>query len=333
VTGRRGALVLLGTLPGLVREAAGQPALRSPTVAILTPANAEVLTRPASAVASFVKGMRELGHVDGSTLRYAMRFADQALDRLPALAAELVALAPAVIYTHTDAGATAVAAATTTIPIVVGPAGERTMSELAGSLARPKGNVTGTTLVHAQWDLKCIEMLKEIAPRTRRVAVIFNAGNPRRAEYLREMDAGFAPLRLTMIPVPARGAADVPAAFAAIAAGRADAIFLTDDSVLAGTPSVRQRFVDEAARRALPFASSHGPAAAGGALLSLGTDIGALARRAAWQAHRILNGARPGELPVERPTVFKLTLNRRTAAALGLPIPAALLLRADEVLD
>jgi putative ABC transport system substrate-binding protein len=116
-----------------------------------------------------------------------------------------------------------------------------------------------------------------------------------------------------------------------VAAG-ADALFLRDDSVLAGTPAVRMRFIEGAAARRLPLVSSQFAVAAEGGLLSLGTDIGALGRRAAYQVHRILGGAKPGDLPVERPSTFKLTLNLKTARALGLTVPQSLLLRADEVI-
>jgi len=330
---RRQLMVWVGTTLWLPRRAWGQPAARLPRVGILSPAGAEILERPESSVVNFVQGLRELGHVDGSNVTLEFRFAGQALDRLPALAAELVRLQPEVIYTHSNAAAGAAARATATIPIVVGPAGEELMIDLAGSLARPTGNVTGTTLTSTQWDQKCLQLLKDIAPRTRKVAVIINPDRPDAREYLRGLAEGLGPLGLALVRVEARGAADVPQAFATLAAAGADAAFLLDDSVLAGTPAVRARFIESASKRRLSLVSSQFAVAAEGGLLSLGTDIGALARRAAYQMHRILGGAKPGDLAVERPSTFKLTLNLKSARALGLTIPQSLLLRADEVIE
>ena len=324
------SLVAVG-LPAPPAAWAQQPA-RLPKIGILSPAGAEILGRPTTSLASFIQGLRDFGHVDGKSVSLEFRFAEQALDRLPALAAELVRLQPDVIYTHASA-AVAAARATATIPIVVGPTDERIMIALAGSLARPTGNVTGTTLTNAQWDQKCLQLLKEIAPRTRKVAVVVNPANLGYLEYLGRLAEGLEPLGMTLVRIEARRAADVPGAFAAMAASGADAIFMPDDLVLAGTPDVRAHFIDRASRRRLPLASSHGPVAADGGLLSLGTDIGALGRRAAYHVHRILAGAKPGDLPVERPTTFKLTLNLKTAKALGLTVPQSLLLRADEVIE
>ena len=313
-----------------------QPA-QLPTVGILSPGaptacDSGVLGYVA---ACMVDGLRALGDVGGRKVALETRYARGDLSRLPALAAELVALSPDVLYTYTTDGAEAAAKATATIPIVVGPAGEGAMTRLAGSLARPTGNVTGQTLEAGidEQDKKCLQLLKEIAPRTSRVVLILNPDNPGFIRNQNRLDPAAAQLGLTLIRVEVRGAADLPEAFAAITAARADAIFMGDDAALAGSAEVRQQISARALVRRLPVASSSGRFAADGALLSLGTDIPAVARRAAFQVHRILGGAKPADLPVERPTVFKLTLNRKTAAALGLTIPQALLLRADEVIQ
>ncbi|MEO7152219.1 MAG: ABC transporter substrate-binding protein [Burkholderiaceae bacterium] len=326
---RRRLLALAGLATWRATPVRAQPLARRARIGVLSPAGAEILGRPTSSLANFAAGMRELGHVEGGSLEFVYRFADQAIDRLPVLAAELVALRPDVVYTHASA-AGPMARATSTIPIVVGPTDEATMVALTGSPARPQRNVTGTTLNNTQLNRKCIQLLKEIAPGTRRVAVVVNPGTTY-ARQLPEFVEGAAPLGVAVLPVEARCAGDVPRAFAAMAAGGADAVFLPDDLVLAGTPAVRMRFIEAAAQQRLPLVSSHGPLAAAGGLLSLGTDIGALARRAAYYVHRLLEGARPSDLPVERPTTFKLTINLKTARALGLTVPAALLLRADEV--
>ncbi|MGL6110100.1 MAG: ABC transporter substrate-binding protein [Rubrivivax sp.] len=334
MTARRALLALGGATATLPWRVWGQGAAALPRVGVLSPAGAEILKRPDSSVANFVAGLRDLGHVDGRSVTLEFRFADQALDRLPALATDLLRLQPDVIYTHSNAAARATARATPSIPIVVGPASEEVLLELAGGFARPTGNVTGTALTSNQWDQKCLQLLKDIAPRTRKVTVVMNPSDSRhRREDLSSLAQGLGPLGLALVRVDARGAADVPQAFAAAAAAGADAMFLRDDSVLAGTPAVRMRFIEAAAVRRLPLVSSQFAVASDGGLLSLGTDIGALGRRAAWQVHRILGGAKPGDLAVERPSTFKLTLNLKTARTLGLTVPQSLLLRADEVIQ
>jgi putative ABC transport system substrate-binding protein len=158
VTGRRD-LLLAGIAPWLGVATRAQPvAPRRPLLGILSPAGAEILGRPTASVPSFLAGLRELGRVEGERLGIAYRFAEQAVERLPALAAELVALQADVVYTHA-AAAFPMARATATIPIVVGPTDEATMVALTGSLARPQRNVTGTTLINAELNQKCIQLL------------------------------------------------------------------------------------------------------------------------------------------------------------------------------
>ena len=313
-----------------------QPA-RLPTVGILSP-GAPVACESGVlgyVAACMVDGLRALGDVGGRKVAFEYRYAHGDLSRLPVLAAELVALRPDVLYTYTTVGAEAAAKATATIPIVVGPAGEPVMTRLAGSLARPAGNVTGQTLQTGvgEQEQKCLQLLMELAPRVSRVARTRNPDRSVSMPYQNALNAAAAQLGLTLVIVEARGATDLPQAFTAIAAARADAIFMDDDASLAGSAEVRQQISAWALGRRLPVVSSSGSFAADGALLSLGTDIPAIARRAAFQVHRILGGAKPAELPVERPTVFKLTLNRKTATALGLTVPQSLLLRADEVIQ
>ena len=330
-----GLFVIALCLSGSVRS---QQAARLPTVGILAPGSSAGVCEPggrANSVACMLDSLRALGDVGGRKVAVEARYAHGDLSRLPALAAELVVLRPDVLFTHTAAGAQAAAKATATIPIVVGPAGEGVLTRLAGSLARPVGNVTGQTLMAGidEQEKKCLQLLKELAPRASRVAQILDPDNPEFVRLRNALDAAARQLGLTLVTVEARGAADLPAAFAAITAARADAIFMIDEFALAGSPVVRQQFSAWALDRRLPLVSTSGAFAADGALVTLGTDFHAIARRAALQVHRILGGAKPGDLPVERPTVFKLTLNSITAKALGLTIPPELLLRADEVIQ
>ena len=280
----------------------------------------------------FLEGLRALGYDDGRNVALEYRFAEGAPERLPALAVELVSLRPDVIYTFTASGADAAAGATSTIPIVVGPAGERTLERLAGTFARPVGNVTGVTLNNLEQDQKCLQLLKELAPRTSRVAVLLSPDNSNNEGYPGNLRHAANQLGITLTRIDARNVADLPQAFAMISASGADAIFMVDDAALAGTPDARKRIIEWALGRRLPLASSSWRVAPDGGLVSLGTVNSPLSRRAAYYVDRLLRGAKPADLPVERPTTYKLSVNRKTAMALGLTVPQSLLLRADEVL-
>ncbi len=267
-----------------------QPA-RLPKVAILSPARqADMACLPnnqGGGAGCMLEGLRALGYSDGRNVSYEVRFAEGAAERLPALAAELVALRPDVIYTYTTAGA----------------------------------------------DAELLQLLKELAPRTVRVAVMVNPDNPNYGSYLDLLRPAAIQLGITLNRIDARKAAELPQAFTAILANRADAILIGDDVALAGTPEVRRQIIRWALGQRLPLASTSARVAPDGGLVSLGTDNSALVRRAAFYVHRILGGAKPGDLPVEQPTVFALSVNRKAATALGLTIPQALLLRADEVIQ
>ena len=328
------ASLLVVSLAMTVCSWAQQP-VPLPKVGILSPGRSStaVCGSDAAGARCFVEGLRALGYVDGRNVSLEYRFADGDYKRLPALAAELVSLSPDVIYTHTNAGADAAARATTTIPIVVGPAGEGALTRLAVNLARPTGNVTGVTLNSSQQDQKCLQLLKDLAPRTSRVAVLANPDNPAYRDYPGVLGAAATKLDVTLIRIGARRVFDLPQAFTAIAESRADAVFMVDDAALAGSVEVRKQVIEWALVRRLPIASSHAGVASDGGLVSLGTDFLALVRRAAFYVDKILKGAKPSDLPVERPTTYKLSVNLKTAKALGITIPQSVLLRADEVIQ
>jgi putative ABC transport system substrate-binding protein len=330
------ALLLLGTL-ALSSSVSAQDPGRLPKIGILSPGTLSAVPCQSGVlgfnVGCFVDGLRALGYVDERNVSLEYRFADGDYSRLPALAAELVALRPDVIFTFTVPGAEAAAKATTTIPIVVGPAGEETIGRLAGNLARPTSNVTGTTLFNTEWDQKCLQLLKEIAPRTSRVAVLVNPDNPGWRGYPGILGSAATPLGMTLIRVDARGIAALPQALAASTASRVDAIFMANDAALAGSGQVRKQMSEWALSRSLPLAATSTLVAHEGGLISLGTDIPQLAARDAYYVQRILNGAKPSDLPVERPATFKLSVNLKTARVLGLTIPQSLLVRADEVIQ
>ena len=307
-----------------------------PTVAILAASAPPTETcgpsMQASSLSCFLDAMRDLGYVEGRNVSFEFRYAQGDYKKLPALATELVRLRPDVILTG-GAGAFAAAEATTTIPIIVGPASEETLTRLAANLARPTGNVTGFTLVSVEQEIKCLQLLKELAPRTSRVALLLNPDNPGYRDYPGILAPAAAQLGMTLIKIEARNVSDLPQAFAAIAASGANAIYLFDDAALAGRGPVRKQVSEWALTRRLPVISPNARVASDGGLLSLGTDLNTLNRRAAAYVDKVLKGAKPADLPVERPSKFNLSLNVKTAKALGLTIPQSLLLRADEVIQ
>jgi putative ABC transport system substrate-binding protein len=315
---------------------AQQPA-KLPKVAILSPraptAQACGANMQGSSLPCFLDAMVELGYVEGKNVSFEFRYAEDDYKKLPALAAELVRLRPDVIYTAGTPGVTAAANATTTIPIIVGPAGEETLTRLAGNLAHPIGNVTGFTLDSLEQVLKCLQFLKELAPRTSRVALLLNPDNPNFRDYPGILVPAATQLGLTLIRIEARNLSDLPQAFAAIVASGANAIYFFDDATLAGTGPGRKQVSEWALKQRLPVASSNARVASDGGLLSFGTDLNALNRRAAGYVDKVLKGVKPADLPVERPSVFNLSVNVKTAKALGIVIPQSLLLRADEVIQ
>ena len=312
---------------------AQQPA-KLPKVAILLARSPTTPTCGASpaAYACFMEGMRELGYVDGKNVAFELRFPEGDYQKLQDLATELVTMRPAVIFT-TGPGGVAAAAATTTIPIIVGPGSEEIMVRLAGNFAHPTGNVTGFTLVSFEQELKCLQFLKELAPHTSRVAVLLNPENPRFRDYPGILAPTATQWGMTLIRIEARGLADLPRALAAIAASGANAIYIAGDPLLWGNSPGSRKVSEWAMTQRLPVVSPNAQVAADGGLLSFGTDINLLHRRAATYVDKVLKGTKLANLPVERPSVFKLAVNARTAKALGIVIPPSMLLRADEVIQ
>jgi ABC-type uncharacterized transport system substrate-binding protein len=316
-------LALLLLLPGAV---AAQPSVRVPRVGVLAPGSS-----PDATIDALRDGLEKLGYLEGQSLRVDLRYADWHLDRLAGLARELVRLQPDVLFTHTTPGVLAARAATTTIPIVVGPAGVETLLQqgLVASLARPRGNITGLVLLGRELEAKRLQLLKEIAPAVTRVAVLVNPENPAWRRYPADFEPAGHALGLGLIRVEARDAAALEQAFSAMARDRADGVLVVTDALLTRQ---QKRIAELAVRHRLPsIAGTTGFARAGG-LAHYGPSVLEMAGRAAGYVARILKGASPGELPVEQPDRFELIVNLRTATALGLTIPASVITRADEVI-
>ena len=279
---------------------------------------------------AFLHGLRDLGYAEGQNLIMERRDAEGQLDRLPELAAQLVERQVEVIVTWGVPGTRAAQRATSTIPIVMAEAGDPVRTGLVASLARPGGNVTGLSVMDPDLTGKLLQLLKEAAPQIARVAVLYNPTFPATVLSLREVQAAAPALGLAILPMEVRTADELDAQLAVMTNMHTDAVLTFGDP-----------FTSRHQRRILAFAATHQwPAASlwrefveAGGLLSYGPSLRDLFRRAATYVHKILHGAKPGDLPVEQPLKFDLIINLKTAKALGLTLPAPLLFQADEVIQ
>jgi putative tryptophan/tyrosine transport system substrate-binding protein len=279
---------------------------------------------------AFRAGLRDLGYVEGKNIAIEFRFAEGQYDRLPALAAELVRLKVDVIVTHSVPGALAAKEATAAIPIpvVMTNVGDAVERGIVASLARPGGNITGDTFFAPELAAKRLDVLKDAIPRVRRVAVLVNPDNPGIAR-LRAMENTAKSLNVALFRFDARGPDDLDGAFAAMAKESVEALAVIEDPAL--IPS-NKRIAELAARQRLPSIGFIEYADAGG-LFGYGVNFLALYRRAPVFVDKILKGAKPADIPIERPTVFEFAINMKTAAALGVAVSSATRLRADRVIE
>jgi putative tryptophan/tyrosine transport system substrate-binding protein len=331
VTMRR---VFLGTLAGGLFAAALAASAQQPAkvarIGFLATTN---LAANPHLQEAFLQGLRDLGYVEGRNVVIEYRDAEGTLERLPALAAELIALKVDVIVAPGTPQALAAKQATRTLPIVFAVAGDPVGSGLVTSLARPGGNVTGLSSVTSDLVGKCLEQLTQAVPGVSRVAVLWQPGGfGERAEKDMQKAAEVAgrTLGLRLQFVEARRPADIGRAFSDMTRGRAGAL-----TVLGGGTMLfaeRRRLVDLAAKNRLPAVYPWRDFVDAGGLMSYGANFPDLYRRAATYVDKILKGAKPGDLPVEQPTKFELVINVKAATALGLTVPQSLLGRADEVI-
>jgi putative ABC transport system substrate-binding protein len=280
---------------------------------------------------AFRQGLRELGWVEGQNTVIDYRFAEGRFDRLPELAAELVRLKVDIIVAATTPAAVAAKNATATIPIVGISLGDPVGLGLVASLARPGGNVTGSSFSVGLGIVgKGLELLEETIPKVRRVAVLSNPANPFQPLAIREVNAAARSLGVQLQLLEVRGPNELDGAFAAMAKERVEALLVVADSMFI---LHRTRLADLAARSRLPAAYGLREIVEAGGLMSYGPSLRDLYRRSAAYVDKILKGAKPGDLPVEQPTKFELVINLKAAKALGLTIPPSLLGRADEVIQ
>jgi putative ABC transport system substrate-binding protein len=290
---------------------------------------------PAERASHFIKALeeslRELGYVKGSNVLYEHRFADGRTERLSELAKELTALNVDVIIAGNNASIAAAKQATSVIPIIMTYGIDTIGVGFIASLARPGGNITGLTAdVTADTWGKRLELVKEVAPRASRVAVLWNPDFPGMASALRATEDAAATLGVRLQSVEARRLEDFDPGFTAITSQRPGALLVLADPLVY---TRRREIVATAARHRIPAIYAFREATDEGGLMSYGVNIPALYRRAAYFVDRILKGAKPGDLPVEQPTKFELVINLKTAKALGLTIPQSLLIRADQLIE
>jgi putative ABC transport system substrate-binding protein len=306
--------------------ARAQQAGKPPTIGFL---GQTTLSGGSEWVAAFVQRLHELGWNEGRTIAIEYRWAEGREERFAEIAAEIVRLRVDVIVTSGTPQVLAVKQATSVIPIVFATAGDPVGTGVVASLARPGGNVTGLSNQHTDLAGKRLELLREVVPGLRRVAIIGNLGNPVIMLELSEVQAAARTLGLEVTALEIRRAEDITPAFEALKS-RADALYISPDALI-NTNRIRINILAVGAR--LPTMHGSRDYVEAGGLMSLGANFPDQFRRAADYVDKILRGAKPGDLPVEQPTKFDLVINLTTAKALGLTIPESFLARADEVIE
>jgi putative ABC transport system substrate-binding protein len=296
-------------------------------VGFLAPGSAKT---DAARVQAFSEGLREHGWVDGQNIAIEYRWALGKLDRLPELAAELVRLQVDVIFATTTPAVVAVKKTGTKIPVVFAAVSEPIEIGAVASLARPGGNFTGLTTINRELMPKRLELLKEATPKLTRVGYLANPTYALHQPQLKEMQAAARSLGMELHPFEVRAGSELERAFVGMAAAHVGAFIVQQDPLFT---SHRRQILDLAAQSRLPGMYTGRFYTDDGGLISYGAHIEDLYRRAATYVDKILKGAKPADLPVERPTRFELVINLKTAKSLGLPIPPSLLRQADRVIE
>ena len=325
MTTRRAFLATLaGGLVAAPIAAQAQQANKAPRIGILSP------PEPLTAIDVFQRGLGDLGYTEGGGTRIEYRSSGGRDDRLPALAADLVAAKVDVIIAVTHPAIRAAQGATTTIPIVMVLSGDPVRNGLVKSLARPGGNTTGVATLTSDLAPKRLEMFKEAVPNLREIAVLANPVSPAVREAQTQMEVAGRTLGVRVRSFEVREPADFDTAFAAILRSRSDGLFVQPSPL---TSTHMARIIKFAATNRLPTMDARRELPEGGGLIAYGIDYADHVRAGILYVDKILKGAKPADLPVEQPTKFQLVINLKTAKALGLTIPPSLLLRADEVIQ
>ena len=318
-------LIVVVLLAVAVIAEAQQPK-KVPRIGFLGASSASVL---AARIEAFRQGLRDLGYVEGKNIVIEWRSAEGKLDRLPALAAELVRLKVDVIVTTGPAPTRPAKEATSTIPIVMAFDNDPVGNGFVASLARPGGNITGLSTLAPEISGKQLEVLKEIVPRLSRVAVLGSSTTPGNAQSLKETELAAGAFGVKVQYLDVRDPKDIDTAFQATGKGRADAILVLTSPVF---NPYRTEIADLAVKNRLPAIYSTPEFVEDGGLMTYGVSLTDLYRRAATYVDKILKGAKPVDLPVEQPTKFEFIINLKAAKQIGLTIPPNVLVRADRVI-
>ncbi|MEX2036505.1 MAG: ABC transporter substrate-binding protein [Xanthobacteraceae bacterium] len=296
------------------------PATKSPTIGVLLVAGREPFA------GQFEAGLRALGHIVGQSIQLEFRSAGGQLKALPELAAELVRLKVDIIIASETPAVHAAKRATTTIPIVMAPAGDPVGTGLVASLARPGGNVTGLSAATAELAGKSLEIIREVLPSVRRVAALADPTNPFSKPFLEQIHLSARSIGVEIRVAMVRNVDEFDAAFSEMKQQRVEAVIVQ--------PTLpRKRAIDLALEHRLPSVSGNRAFPDGGGLMSYAGSLADRYRNAAVYVDKILKGAKPADLPVQQPVKFELVVNLKTAKSLGLVVPPTLLARADEVIE
>ena len=323
---RRAFLIGSGALLAAPVAAEAQPAGRIPQIGFLHFGS----PGPSVELDAFRQGLRELGYIESQSIAIAVRFAGGRVERLPELAAELVRLKPDIIVTPSTPPSLSAKQATSTIPIVFAAIADPVGAGLITNFARPGGNITGVASSSAELGGKRLELLKEVAAKASRVAVLFNPADRANVLVLKQLQEAAPALALTLQPREVREPGEFEGAFAAMTRERAHALFGAAGVL---TLEHRNRVVDLAAKHRIPTMWGHRQFVEVGGLMSYAVNFYDQVRRAATYVDKILKGAKPGDLPVEQPTKFELVINIKAAKDIRLTIPPSLLARADQVIE
>ena len=279
---------------------------------------------------AFRQGLRELGYVEGRNIAFEYRDAEAVPERLAQAAAELARVPVDVIAVFGTPASRAAKQATATVPIVAISVGDPVRAGIVASLARPGGNITGNTILGPDISPKRLQLIKEVIPSVVRVAFLWNPDNASNVAILEELQLAAPKLRMKALSVPVRNATDFDGAFAAMMKERPQALLMTNDPLHQRHIG---RIVDFLMKHRLPGIFQTRENVVAGGFMSYGASLPELFRSGALYVHKILQGTKPADLPVEQPRIFELVINLKTAKALGITVPQSMLMRADEVIE
>jgi ABC-type uncharacterized transport system substrate-binding protein len=324
---RRDLLALVGAAAFDPFPAAAQGPNNRPRIGFLgnsTPA------LEASLVDSFRKGLGDLGYVEGRSISIEYRWAEGDYDRLPSLVRDLVKSKVEMIVTAGTPAALAVKEAGSSVPLVMIAVGDPVGTGLVSSLARPGGNVTGLTSMTPELEGKRLQLIKEVVPAVSRLAVFWNPANAYQTADAEQVEAAASVLNVPVLSLPVRTGEELDNAFAKVLAEGADAALILADRLFLHN---RQRIADFLVTNRLPVMNAYRELVEAGALMSFGPSYAVMHRQAASYVDKILKGTKPADLPVQQPAKFEFVVNLKSAGAIGVAIPHAVLLRADEVIE